>query len=105
MIGNVKGLNKKETTSKKRTTMALWEKSQKKNTVQRENSQIQWLKEGYRNINFFHGKVKFRAHRNHIGGISKNVIWILDLKEIRCVTVEYFSGLFQGDNWVSPTFE
>lgn len=72
-------------------------------TLEDQKSQVNWLRYGDRNTNFFHTCTLVRRRRNKIEILKDdNGNWVEDDEKLKNIAVEYFSDLFKVDTrtWV-----
>lgn len=68
-----------------------------------QRSRVSWLKVGDHNTKFFHGKVRWRARKNHIKKLKmEDGNWCTDQQTMRGMAVNYFENLFSMDAQVDP---
>ncbi|XP_073363317.1 uncharacterized protein [Aegilops tauschii subsp. strangulata] len=69
-----------------------------------QRSRIDWLKEGDRNIEFFHRKAVWRARKNKVRSlIDNNGVEHADHKAMGGLVQEYFQNIFSKDTSLNPT--
>jgi hypothetical protein len=72
-------------------------------TMMRQRSRVQWLREGDRNRSFFHKKAKERGRQNRIGPMTNQDGSITsDQSELKEMAVSFFSDLFQAQEGLQP---
>jgi hypothetical protein len=70
-----------------------------------QRSRITWLKEGDRNMSYFHRQVVWRARKNKIRRLKISIgSWVENLEEMQKMAMDHFKHLYQDDSGVSPTF-
>ena len=70
---------------------------QKQEIYWAQQSGINWLKHGDRNIKFFHAKASQRRRKNFMKGIRNSQgQWVENLEEVVQVASDYFDNLFQA---------
>lgn len=66
----------------------------------RQRSRVQWLKEGDKNMKYFHKMASHRKNSNDLYGLNINGSWSQDQVEIRKEVEDYYSNLYREDQFV-----
>ena len=58
-----------------------------------------WLRDGDRNMSFFHKKASARRHKNEILGLlDENDYKLIDLRVVEMIVGNYFTNIFRSSN-------
>lgn len=74
-------------------------------TSWRQKSRICWLREGDRNIHFFHRMANLRSSINMICKLKVNKEWVTEDAEIRNRIEDYYKNLFYDPLQIRPNIE
>lgn len=71
--------------------------------MEQQRSQVQWLREGDRNTDFFQAKVRARARTNKIKGLKRHDgTWSDDQEEMEHMASHFYQNLFTAQNDLQP---
>ena len=73
-------------------------------TMMRQRSRVQWLRDGDGNTAFFHAKAKERSRQNHIGSLTKeDGSLTTNQSELKAIAEDFFAQLFQAQEELNPS--
>lgn len=69
----------------------------------KQRSRVTWLKEGYKNTNFFHRQATWRQKKNTISKLKdESGVWVDDMDGMKNMATDFFLSLYSEDLTVRP---
>ncbi|GKV41009.1 hypothetical protein SLEP1_g48590 [Rubroshorea leprosula] len=87
----VEGLNEIEVKLRKESFQELWDTLQKRESVWKQKSRVNWAHLGDANTAFFHRSVHARRAQNAISSIYSDEGWVEEPELVKATAVKYFS--------------
>ena len=98
-------LSEQEVKAKNSLQQELWDASNAFESLLRQKSRANWLKEGDCNTAYFHKVINFRRTYNAIPGILIDEVWVQQPNIVKNVAVNFFLNRFTEQNYSRPTLD
>lgn len=98
-------LNLLERGERERLKLSFMGSALKEDIFWRQRSRVRWLKEGDKNMKYFHNMAFHCKNSNELYGLNINGSWSQDQVEIRKEVEDYYGNLYREDQFVCPSLD